>query len=84
MRARLLLAAVFLLLGGAIMLFTASPGRTGPAAFQRMTRGVGIGPAVDLERCGCVFDPRCASGCRWRYGPLVGGDRYCPLHLRGS
>lgn|SRR5262245_53885787 len=48
--------------------------------FQRLVRGLGFGPALDLSRCPCSFDPRLGDDCADKDGSLPGGYRYGPQH----
>jgi len=71
-RALLLAAAVALPATAAAMLTaSASPAiHGGRASFQREVGGLGLGPAVDLSRCACGFDPRVESGCALGLEPV--------------
>jgi hypothetical protein len=48
--------------------------------FQILVGGLGLGPAVDLSRCPCSFDPRLGHRCPGNYGPIPGGKCFCPHH----
>src|SRR5262249_60921939 len=48
--------------------------------FQRLTGGVGFGPALDLSNCAFGFDPRLDGSCAEDYGPVPGGTCFCPRH----
>ena len=50
------------------------------AEFQRLVRGVGFGPAVDLGGCAFSFDPRICPDCPVNHGPVPGGVYFCPQH----
>jgi hypothetical protein len=64
-RSRAALAAVLALVAGAAVAVAASgrgeERRREGREFQRLVRGLGFGPATDLERRGAEFDPRVAS-----------------------
>jgi len=49
-------------------------------AFQQLVGGLGLGPAVDLTRCGREFDPRVEGTCALRHEPVPGGSVFCPPH----
>jgi len=48
--------------------------------FQRLTGGLGLGTATDLDRCAAEFDPRLDPACAWRLEPLPGASLFCPSH----
>jgi hypothetical protein len=48
--------------------------------FQRLVGGMGLGPAVDLSRCGFSFDPRLCPECPLNHEPVPGGVYFCPQH----
>ncbi len=48
--------------------------------FQRLVRGVGFGPALDLSGCAFGFDPRLDGSCSEDSGPVPGGACFCPRH----
>jgi hypothetical protein len=48
--------------------------------FQRLTGGLGFGPALDLSDCPFAFDPRLDGGCQQECGPIAGGGGFCPRH----
>jgi hypothetical protein len=48
--------------------------------FQRLVGGLGMGPAVDLSRCGFSFDPRLCQDCPFNYNPVPGGVCFCSEH----
>jgi hypothetical protein len=48
--------------------------------FQRLVRGLGFGPALDLSDCAASFDPRLSPNCPRQDGPIPGGMYYCPQH----
>jgi hypothetical protein len=48
--------------------------------FQRLVKGLGFGPAVDLSRCAFSFDPRLCGSCPQDWGPIPGGVYFCPRH----
>jgi hypothetical protein len=48
--------------------------------FQELVGGLGFGPAVDLARCPCSFDPRLGHRCTADLGPIPGGGCFCPHH----
>src|SRR5216684_764413 len=48
--------------------------------FQRLTGGVGFGPALDLSGCAFGFDPRLDGTCAEDCGPVPGGACFCPRH----
>jgi hypothetical protein len=50
------------------------------AEFQRLVGGLGFGPALDLSGCAFGFDPRLDGSCAEEYGPLPGGNCFCPRH----
>jgi hypothetical protein len=47
-------------------------------AFQRLVGGLGFGPALDLSDCAFGFDPRLDGSCAADYGPVPGGNCFCP------
>jgi hypothetical protein len=49
-------------------------------AFQRLTGGIGFGPALDLSTCTFAFDPRLDGECSQQCGPIAGGGCFCPRH----
>jgi hypothetical protein len=78
---RLLVAAVIALPAAAASILAA--GTTAPPdalGFQRLTGGLGLGPAVDLSRCAAEFDPRAGATCSFRHDPAVLASRFCPPH----
>jgi hypothetical protein len=48
--------------------------------FQRLVRGLGFGPALDLADCVAAFDPRLSPDCSQQDGPLPDGVYFCPQH----
>lgn len=77
-----LVATVALTLA-AITLVAADALRTGSSArareFQRLVRGLGMGPKLTLSRCPDAFDPRPYPN--WRaHPPVVCGEYFCPHH----
>src|SRR5262245_4682731 len=52
----------------------------GAEPFQRLAGGLGFGPALDLSGCAFGLDPRLDGGCAEGYGPVPGGDCFCPRH----
>jgi hypothetical protein len=48
--------------------------------FQCLVGGLGLGPAVDLSRCGFSFDPRLCPDCPLNHEPVPGGIYFCPQH----
>jgi hypothetical protein len=57
-----------------------APARPARDEFQHLVGGLGLGPAVDLSRCGFSFDARLCPECPAQHGPLPGGVYYCPQH----
>ncbi|MHC4958517.1 MAG: hypothetical protein ACYTGN_09080 [Planctomycetota bacterium] len=84
MSVRILLLLVLLLPGAAVALLVAGPASAAqPPALVDLSHGIGLGPAVDFERCAFAFDARIAPACGWRFGPMPNADAFCPLHSRG-
>lgn len=48
--------------------------------FQYLVGGLGFGPALDLGGCALGFDPRLDNACGQDYGPVPGGQCFCPRH----
>ena len=46
--------------------------------FQRLVRGLGLGPVTDLSRNESAFDPRVGAVCPERFHPIPAGDAFCP------
>jgi hypothetical protein len=84
---RTLAAALVLVPAAAGLLLLAGVRGAGDAEdhrpFQEMVGGLGVGPAVDLSRCGATFDPRVEPACCKRFEPLPGGSTFCPTHAPG-
>ena len=51
--------------------------------FQRLVRGLGLGPATDLSRDESAFDPRVGAICPERFHPIPAGDAFCPDRTAG-
>jgi hypothetical protein len=85
-RSRFLLRALIVLLAGAAGLLVAMDTLTGieqerrSEEFQRLVGGLGMGPAVDLSRCGFSFDPRLCPDCPLNHEPVPDGVYFCPQH----
>jgi hypothetical protein len=81
---RPLLAITFLAAGAATMLAMDarqhSHSARRSATFQRLVGGLGFGPALDLSRCACSFDPRVEHACSQNLGPVTGGRHFCTEH----
>jgi hypothetical protein len=79
-----LTAITALTLGAAAVLALGEKSRADREAaardFQRLVGGLGLGPAVDLERCPFSFDPRLGRCCPETFHPIPGGSRFCPYH----
>jgi hypothetical protein len=80
-----LAATIVLLAAAALGAIAADPwlaaeGQT--AAFQRLTGGLGLGPATDLSVCAFAFDPRISPACPAWSGPIAGGGWFCRCHPR--
>jgi hypothetical protein len=81
-----LLAALIVLLAGAAGLLVATDAlawteqERRSEEFQRLVGGLGLGPAVDLSRCGFSFDPRLCPDCPLNHSPVPGGVYFCPQH----
>src|SRR5688572_18386931 len=56
--------------------------QTRSAAFQRLTGGLGLGPATDLSVCAFAYDPRISPACPAWSGPIAGGGWFCRCHPR--
>lgn len=56
--------------------------RSSPEAseFQRLVRGLGLGPAQDLSECAFDFDPRLMDACQNDLWPIPGGVYFCRNH----
>jgi len=79
----ILVVVTFVLLAGAAAVLVgegaSQHGRLQRAEeFQRLVRGLGLGPSVDLTRCAFRFDPRLCSACPEDHGPVAGGSWFCP------
>lgn len=48
--------------------------------FQKLVRGLGFGPALDLSKCEFSFDPRLNPFCSWDCRPTPAGIDFCPIH----
>jgi hypothetical protein len=48
--------------------------------FQRLTGGIGFGPALELSTCTFGFDPRLDGVCSQQHYPIPGGGCFCPRH----
>ena len=57
-----------------------TPERDSAVDFQKLTGGIGFGPAIDLSGCAFGFDPRLDGACSEDCGPLPGGACFCPRH----
>jgi hypothetical protein len=85
-RRRTLVAGLIAALTGAAALLVATDSasavrRRRPAEeFQVLVGGLGMGPAVDLSRCGFSFDPRLCPDCPLNHDPVPGSICYCPQH----
>jgi hypothetical protein len=82
-RSRFLLATLIVLLAGAagllVAMDTLKQDRRSEE-FQHLVGGLGMGPAVDLSRCGFSFDPRLCPDCPLNHSPVPGGVYFCPQH----
>src|SRR5262249_51677726 len=80
----LMVGIVALVLGAAGILIVDSLGQKLQAAhgpdYQELVGGLGFGPAVDLARCTCSFDPRLCHRCPEDLGSIPGGGSFCPHH----
>jgi hypothetical protein len=76
----LLAATLFLAAAALGVLSVGSPRTADSERFQRLVRGLGLGPAPDLARCACAFDPRVEGACSLRHEPVPFGSRFCPSH----
>jgi hypothetical protein len=85
-RSRFLLALSIALLAGTAGLLIASDSLVSTRRdrrseeFQRLVGGLGLGPAIDLSRCGFSFDPRLCPDCPLNHEPVPGGVYFCPHH----
>jgi hypothetical protein len=48
--------------------------------FQRLVRGLGLGPAVTLSPCEFSFDARVFPDWRTAHHPIACGEFFCPGH----
>jgi hypothetical protein len=75
---------LILTLGACGILAVESRDRSAEAArareYQHLVGGLGFGPALDLSRCACSFDPRLCHHCPADLGPIPGGGCFCPQH----
>ncbi len=68
---------------GAVLAFGARPPagvQRRAAEFQRLTGGLGFGPALDLAKSEFSFDPRLSPACSYDVGPVPGAVFLCPYH----
>jgi hypothetical protein len=85
-RSRFLAAALIALLAGSAGVLIATDGLASAEhdrrseEFQHLVGGLGLGPAVDLSRCGFSFDPRLCPDCPLNHEPVPGGVYFCPQH----
>jgi len=83
----LALAVLALAAGAAVAVATgaARPARqvADGREFQRLVRGLGLGPATDLSRDESAFDPRIGAVCPERFHPIPAGDAFCPDRAAG-
>jgi hypothetical protein len=85
-RSRFLVAVTIALLAVAAGLLVATDGLASAEReqrseeFQRLVGGLGLGPAIDLSRCGFSFDARLCPDCPLNHEPVPGGVYFCPQH----
>jgi hypothetical protein len=80
-----LLAVILALAAGAGVVLIAdghrqAAGTVKAREFQLLVGGLGLGPALDLQRCPFSFDPRLCPTCPEDDGLIPGGLFYCPYH----
>ena len=78
---RVVLCVIIALVLGAGLLLAVGNQDGDAGEYQELVGGLGFGPAVDLGRCPCGFDPRLGGRCAEDYGPIPGGEAFCPRHL---